>query len=82
VGSIPTGERPFDVVLANLIASLLVTMAVPLAAELAPGGTLVASGIFVDRETEVRAALESAGLSIVERDAEGDWVVLEARRQA
>lgn len=80
VGSIPTGERPFDVVLANLIASLLVTMAVPLAAELVPGGTLVASGIFVDRETEVRAALESAELSIAERDTEGEWVVLEARR--
>ena len=80
VGSVPTGQGPFDVVLANLIAGLLVTLARPLAAELAPGGTLVASGIFVDREPEVRAALESAGLSIVGRAAEGDWVVLEAHR--
>ena len=29
-GSVPSGEGPFDVVLANLIASLLVTLAVPL----------------------------------------------------
>ena len=49
-GSLPTGEAPFDVVLANLIAGLLVALASSLHAELVPGGTLVASGIFIDRE--------------------------------
>jgi ribosomal protein L11 methyltransferase len=79
-GSVPTGERAFDVVLANLIASLLVDLAPAIASELRPGGILVASGIFVDREPEVRAALEAAGLALTDRAAEGDWVVLEARR--
>ncbi|HEY7971146.1 MAG TPA: 50S ribosomal protein L11 methyltransferase, partial [Candidatus Limnocylindrales bacterium] len=55
-GSLPTGEPPFDVVLANLIAGVLVALAGELAAELRPDGTLVASGIYVDRETEVRDA--------------------------
>ena len=56
-GTIPSGEGPFDLVLANLIAGLLVELAANLAAELVPGGTLIASGIFIDREPEVRRAL-------------------------
>ncbi len=77
-GSVPTGEGPFDLVLANLIASLLVTLAVPLRAELAPGGRILASGIFRDREGDVVAAFEAAGLRLGRRWAEEDWVALEA----
>ena len=77
-GSLPTGEGPFEVVLANLIATLLVRLADDLRAELAPGGTLLASGIFVDRETEVRDAFEAAGMRVAGRLAQGDWVALEA----
>lgn len=80
-GSVPTGEAPFDVVLANLIASLLVSLAGDLGRELADDGTLVASGIFVDREPEVRAALADVGLRVVDRTAEGDWVALVARAE-
>lgn len=79
-GSVPTGDGPFDVVLANLIASLLVSLADGLAAELRPGGVLLASGIFADREPEVAAALAARGLSVARRLAEGDWVALEAVR--
>jgi ribosomal protein L11 methyltransferase len=78
VGSLPTGERPFDVIAANLIAGVLVPLAPLLRAELAPGGRLVASGIFVDRESQVRDAFEAAGMFVTERSAEGDWVALEA----
>jgi ribosomal protein L11 methyltransferase len=80
VGSLPSGERPFEVVLANLIASLLVTLGRELAAELAPGGTLLASGIFRDREGDVREALQKTGLTVTHRWAEGDWVALAAGR--
>ena len=78
-GSLPSGSGPFDVVLANLIASLLVALAPQLRDELRPGGTLVASGIFVDREPEVRRALELVDLRVVDRSSEGDWVALTAR---
>lgn len=78
-GSLPTGEGRFDVVVANLIASLLVSLAGPLATELRAGGTLLASGIFADRESEVRAAFEAASLVVDGRMAEGDWVALQAR---
>ena len=65
-------------VLANLIASLLVRLAPELRAELAPSGTLLASGIFADREAEVRDAFEGAGLRVTDRLEEGDWVALDA----
>ncbi len=81
-GSLPSGEAPFDVVLANLIAGVLVPLAPALRDELRPGGILVASGIFVDRETEVRAAFESAGLVVDGRRSEGEWVALLAHRPA
>jgi ribosomal protein L11 methyltransferase len=82
VGSLPSGEPGHDVVLANLIASVLIALAGPLCEELRPGGVLLASGIFVDREPEVRAALERAGLGITGRSSEGEWVALEAVRLA
>lgn len=82
VGSLPSGERAFDVVLANLIAGVLVPLAGALHDELRPGGRLLASGIFIDREADVRAAFEAAGLTVVGRSDEGDWVALEAVRGA
>ena len=81
-GSLPSGEPVFDVVLANLIAGLLVPLAEGLGRELRPGGHLIASGIFVDREGDVRDAFETAGFDVMGRGAEGDWVALEAVRRA
>jgi ribosomal protein L11 methyltransferase len=81
-GSLPSGEAAFDVVLANLIAGVLIPLAVGLRDELRPGGSLLASGIFVDRESEVRAAFAEAGLDVTGRTDEGDWVALRAVRRA
>lgn len=81
-GSLPSGEAPFDVVLANLIAGLLVPLADGLCHELRPAGYLLASGIFIDREGDVRDAFDAAGLEVIGRTAEGDWVALEAVRRA
>jgi len=80
-GSVPTGDGPFDVVLANLVASLLVLLATRLRDELRPGGTLLASGIFIDREADVAAAFEAAALAVTGRSVEGEWIALEAVRR-
>lgn len=80
LGSLPSGEPRFDVVLANLIAGVLITLAPALHDELRSGGILVASGIFVDREPDVRTAFEAAGLVVDGRTDEGEWVALEVRR--
>jgi ribosomal protein L11 methyltransferase len=81
-GSLPTAEAPFDLVVANLIAGVLVPLAPLLMDELRPGGSLLASGIIVDREAEVRVAFETAGMAVVDRLAEGDWVAIETVRHA
>ena len=75
-GSLPSDGGPWELVLANLIASLLVTLAPQLAGEMSRGGRLVASGIFVDREREVADAFAREGLQVAGRSAEGDWVAL------
>jgi ribosomal protein L11 methyltransferase len=79
-GSLPSGSTPFDVVCANLIASVLVALAALLRDELRPGGALLASGIFIDREPEVREAFATVGLRVVHRAAEAEWVALTAVR--
>ena len=81
-GSLPPPQPgDYGLVLANLIASLLIDMAADLAAVVAPAnGRLVAGGIFHDREPEVRSAFESAGLRVVGRSSESDWVALVTER--
>jgi ribosomal protein L11 methyltransferase len=79
-GSLPSRRGPFDLVVANLIASLLLALVDELRAELRPGGRLLASGIFIDREADVRAAFEAAGLALLDRTAEGEWLALEFKR--
>jgi ribosomal protein L11 methyltransferase len=77
-GTLPTAGGPFDVVLANLIATLLVDLSSELRESTVTGGRLIASGIFVDREGEVESAFGRAGLPVVSRWQETDWVALEA----
>src|SRR4051794_37155190 len=79
-GSLPTGAPAHDIVLANLIAGILVALAEALHDEVRAGGVVVASGIFIDREADVRSAFETVGLRVGPRWSEGDWVALEAVR--
>jgi ribosomal protein L11 methyltransferase len=75
----PDGE-PYPLVLANLVAAVLVELAPRLAAHLAPGATLLASGIIESRAEEVVAAFEAAGLAVEERLNDGEWVSLRVTR--
>jgi ribosomal protein L11 methyltransferase len=80
-GSVPTGEPPFDLVLANLVASMVIDLALELLAEVRPGGgRLVTGGVFADREVEVRRALNAAGFHVLGRAEEEEWVAIEAER--
>jgi ribosomal protein L11 methyltransferase len=86
-GSLPVEDGPFDLVLANLVASILVQLAADLAAAVRPGdgtpgsgGRLLASGIFIDREVEVQQAFAAAGLRVVHRQQETEWVALDLER--
>ncbi|MEO6059317.1 MAG: 50S ribosomal protein L11 methyltransferase, partial [Candidatus Limnocylindria bacterium] len=71
----PAGE-PYPLVLANLVAAVLIELAEPLAAHVAAGGTLLASGIIEGRARDVLAALSSVGFVVEDRLDDGEWVSL------
>jgi ribosomal protein L11 methyltransferase len=66
----------YDMVLANIIARVIGSIAPHLARVLAPGGILIASGIIEDRRHEAEQPLLDAGLKLVETVMIDDWVTL------
>jgi ribosomal protein L11 methyltransferase len=77
LGSLPAEpSEPFPLVLANLVAAVLVDLAPRLAAHTLRLGTVVASGIIESRQAEVEARLAEAGLLVVGRRMDGDWLTL------
>jgi ribosomal protein L11 methyltransferase len=77
LGSLPPdATERFPLVLANLVAAVLIELAPRIAAHTASLGTVIASGIIESRRDEVEAALAGAGLLVLERWVDGDWVTL------
>lgn len=71
---------PFDLVLANILPDVLIPLARPIAARVAPGGTLVLSGILVPLADEVERAYLALGLTAAARRDEEGWRALVLRR--
>lgn len=69
-----------DVVVANIVAETVIDLAGALIEKTRRGGTLIASGIILDREAEVSARLSEMGVEPAGRRCEGEWVALEFRR--
>ncbi|MGH2518002.1 MAG: 50S ribosomal protein L11 methyltransferase [Ktedonobacterales bacterium] len=72
----------YDVVLANIIARVIAQLAPALVRATRPGGTLIASGIILERRHEAEEPLRAAGLTDIHDYTEGDWVTLAGRRPA
>jgi len=70
------GDR-FDLVVANIEASVLIAMAEPLARRVATGGVLILSGILQERAAEVRRAF--ASFELAASPAQGEWAALVLR---
>ena len=85
-GSIETAlsaARRFDVLLVNILARVIMQLAAQgLGEVLRPGGVALFSGIIAEQADEVSATLGGAGLQIVARHQQGDWLLFEARRRA
>jgi len=73
-----TGQ--FPCITANIYLGPLVEMLQPLTRYLAPGGTIILSGLLASQETTMRIAVESAGLTVQVRLLEEGWVTLAIRR--
>lgn len=72
--------RPYDLVLANILARPLCRMARDLAAALAPGGTAILAGLLEPQARMVLAAHRRQGLRLDVMLREGPWTTLVVRK--
>ncbi|HAC59102.1 MAG TPA: 50S ribosomal protein L11 methyltransferase [Rhodobiaceae bacterium] len=69
-------RAPYDLIIANILARPLVSLAPAFRAHLRPGGTLILSGTLRTQENMVAGAMRMQGLKLVSRKPKGDWVTL------
>jgi ribosomal protein L11 methyltransferase len=73
--------RPYDLVLANILAGPLIALAPQLARAILPGGIAVLSGILADQSRQVEAAYRSAGFILAEKRIIAGWATLTLTRR-
>ena len=67
---------PYDLVVANILAGPLVSMAPELASIAAGGATIILAGLLETQREAVVAAYAACGCSVVALDRRGDWTIL------
>lgn len=83
-----TGHRmirahaPYDLVLANILAKPLVSLAPEIARMVAKDGRVILSGLLTHQEPQVRAAYAGQGLTLVNRRRLNGWSTLVYARKA
>ena len=75
------GYEKYDIVVANILAEVLVMLTPVIVKQMKPGAYYITSGILADKEKTVTAAIEHAGLEVVEVTYQGEWVSVTARRR-
>ncbi len=83
-GSLSEIEDTYDVIAANLISGVLAQLSPAFSGRMNPGSIAILSGILIGQEDEVIAAMQHAGLRLIEQYRDGKWVslVVEQNRQA
>lgn len=79
--SLMTLPEPVDIVVVNILPDVIIELAPQVAEMLKPGGIMISSGIIVQREAAVTAALESAGLETIKAERDGSWVAIYSRKR-
>ncbi|MEN9683741.1 MAG: hypothetical protein RLZZ427_1492 [Pseudomonadota bacterium] len=72
---------PYDLVIANILAGPLISLAPDFARALVPGGHLLLAGLLETQEAQVRAACRRAGMRLAARLVNGDWSILWLRKR-
>ena len=73
------GDAAFDLIVANILARPLITLAPKLRTALSPAGRLVLSGLLVAQAAEVLATYRSAGFILDRREDLVGWSILTLR---
>ncbi len=76
VGGLEDIAEQSDVVIANIQADPLVSLADDLTRHVRSGGRLVLSGILTNQEDSVRRVFESKGMILLDRRTDGEWCLL------
>lgn len=71
-----TAGAPYDLVIANILAGPLVSMAPEVAAIAAPGAAIVLAGLLETQREQVVAAFAACGCALEAVDRRGDWTIL------
>lgn len=71
---------PFDLIIANILARPLIKMAPQLVTHLAPGGTVILSGILASQRWKVLSAYNGMHLSHVKTIWRNGWVTIHLRK--
>lgn len=66
--------RQWDLVVSNIISATLIRLAAEAAAYVRPGGTWIISGVLVQNQADVRAAIEASGFAPFAVEEEDDWI--------
>ena len=74
-------QRRYDLVLVNIVADVIISLAPVLPCFLDEKSTLICSGILDSRLPEVLCALEQAGLTVTQTLAKEDWRCVRAKRR-
>ncbi len=72
-------EKPYELVLANIVADVIIPLSREVRRFLTPGGVFLCSGIIDTRAEEVVSALQRNGLTLIGRWERKGWVALAAR---
>jgi ribosomal protein L11 methyltransferase len=71
-----SAAAPYDLIVANILAGPLVSMAPELAAIAAPSATLILAGLLEEQRAVVEAAYARCGCALDAVDRRGEWSVL------
>lgn len=72
---------PYDLLIANILAGPLISLAPDFAKAVAPGGSVLLAGLLEVQEAAVRRAYMRAGFRLAARIVNGDWSILWLRRR-
>ncbi len=79
-GGVFSGAGPFDLVVANILAGPLIGLAPSIRRHLAPGGTVILSGLIPDQRARIVAAYRGQGLRLVRSMILNDWLTITFER--
>jgi ribosomal protein L11 methyltransferase len=73
--------QEFDLVLANLTADVIIPLSPEFPQVIKTRGALIVSGVLREQTEDVRTALESCDLSVIEMKPDGEWMTMALRKE-